>query len=122
MIIGRHLIGDFTGIESELLKNEEFLYSNFKLLLAGSDFNILDSGSFKFSSGGEGVTGFFLLSESHLAYHTYPEYFYLSIDIFSCGSSDPVKFFESVKTFLKPEFCSIISLKRSSKEMLILNH
>ena len=41
--------------------------------------------SHKFTSGGEGVTGIFLLSESHLSYHTYPENNYISIDLYTCG-------------------------------------
>lgn len=35
-----------------------------------------------------GVTGFLPLAESHIAFHTYPEYGYLAADIFTCGD-DP---------------------------------
>jgi len=35
-----------------------------------------------------GVTGFVLLSESHLAVHTWPEYGYVSLDVYSCGPPD----------------------------------
>lgn len=31
------------------------------------------------------MTGLFLLSESHLSYHTYPESRYISIDVYTCG-------------------------------------
>ena len=33
----------------------------------------------------QGVTGTVLLAESHLAIHTWPEYRYAAVDIFSCG-------------------------------------
>lgn len=37
-----------------------------------------------------GVSGVVVISESHLAIHTWPEYGYAAIDIFTCGSSvDP---------------------------------
>ena len=29
-----------------------------------------------------------LLSESHIAFHTYPEHRYFALDIFSCGGGD----------------------------------
>ena len=35
-----------------------------------------------------GLTGFLPLAESHIAFHTYPEYGYLAADIFTCGD-DP---------------------------------
>jgi S-adenosylmethionine decarboxylase len=33
----------------------------------------------------QGETRLYLLSESHLTLHTYPEYNYVSIDIYTCG-------------------------------------
>ncbi|WP_372240781.1 S-adenosylmethionine decarboxylase [Pseudomonas sp. CK-NBRI-02] len=38
--------------------------------------------------GREGVTGLFLLCESHLSYHTHPENSYISIDVYTCGKSN----------------------------------
>jgi S-adenosylmethionine decarboxylase len=37
---------------------------------------------------GGGLTGYLLLSESHIAFHTYPEYGYIALDVFSCGRGD----------------------------------
>lgn len=34
-----------------------------------------------------GATGFVLLSESHISVHTWPEFKYVSADIYSCGNS-----------------------------------
>lgn len=34
------------------------------------------------------MTGLYLLSESHLSYHTYPETNYISIDVYTCGSNN----------------------------------
>ena len=40
----------------------------------------------------EGVSGIYLLSESHLAYHTYPLEGWCAIDAFTCGlKCDPSK-------------------------------
>jgi S-adenosylmethionine decarboxylase len=33
----------------------------------------------------QGVTGVIILAESHIAIHTWPEYDYIAVDIFTCG-------------------------------------
>ncbi len=35
-----------------------------------------------------GVSGFVLIAESHISIHTFPEKFYINIDIFSCKEFD----------------------------------
>lgn len=35
-----------------------------------------------------GISGFVIIAESHISIHTYPERFYLSLDIFSCKPFD----------------------------------
>ena len=47
-------------------------------------FSVVNFVDHKFGEGG-GVTGLFLLAESHCSYHTYPESAYIAIDIFTCG-------------------------------------
>jgi len=38
----------------------------------------------------QGVTGVAVLAESHLAVHTWPEYGYAAVDVFTCGqTADP---------------------------------
>lgn len=36
----------------------------------------------------QGYTGFVILAESHISFHTYPEYNFISIDFFSCKKLD----------------------------------
>ncbi|MFA9262979.1 MAG: S-adenosylmethionine decarboxylase family protein [Undibacterium sp.] len=48
---------------------------------------MVDEVSHEFPGGGE--TFVYVLSESHLALHTYPEHKYISIDLYTCGSCDP---------------------------------
>ena len=33
----------------------------------------------------QGITGFYLLAESHLSFHTWPEKGQLSLDLYTCG-------------------------------------
>jgi len=39
----------------------------------------------------QGVTGALILSESHIAIHTWPEHGYAAVDIFTCGDCDPMR-------------------------------
>jgi S-adenosylmethionine decarboxylase len=86
--LGYHTIWDITGAEARLLKDAPALHDFFLVTLQRSQFTVLDHLTHKFNAGGEGVTGLYLLSESHLSYHTYPESQYISIDIYTCGSSN----------------------------------
>ncbi|MNF57814.1 S-adenosylmethionine decarboxylase proenzyme precursor [compost metagenome] len=82
---GYHTIWDITGADARLLKDAPALHDFFLGALERSSFTVLDHLVHKFNVGGEGVTGLYLLSESHLSYHTYPESHYISIDVYTCG-------------------------------------
>lgn len=55
-----------------------------------------------------GLTGFYMLSESHLAFHTWPEKKYIAVDLFTCGMKTKAEI--AIKAIEK-EF-SIYSLKK----------
>ncbi len=79
-------------------------------------FNVIrQSDSHKFQGGGQGVTGFFMLAQSHAAFHSYPEYGYLALDIYSCGSHDPKPVAEAVKRFLQPRRVSRVFHRRGMR-------
>jgi S-adenosylmethionine decarboxylase len=53
------------------------------------NFRILKTGFHKFKP--QGMTGFFLLSESHLSFHTWPEENHMAVDLFTCGEEKPTR-------------------------------
>ncbi len=62
-----------------------------------------------------GVTLLAIISESHIALHTYPEAGSVSMDVFTC--SDPrkqLKFIEYMKKKLKPELMRIAEVQRGN--------
>lgn len=61
------------------------LYWALNKFLLQYDFNIIRKHTHKFINGAE--TGFFLLSESHLAYHTWPEHSFAMVDLFTCKTT-----------------------------------
>ena len=61
----------------------------FEDVLREGDYKILHVGFHKFKP--RGLTGFFLLSESHLSIHTWPEERYIAFDLFTCGKENDIK-------------------------------
>jgi spermidine synthase len=80
---GVHYIIDFEEMPFELINNSEKLQLIFKTALDISKMTILETKIHKFEP--QGLTGFYLLSESHLSYHSWPEKGMLSLDLYTCG-------------------------------------
>ena len=60
-----------------------------------------------------GVSGVVVIAESHLAVHTWPEYNFASIDIYTCGNdADPWKALEVLKRSFKARRHEIVELQR----------
>lgn len=61
----------------------------------------------------QGVTGVVLLQESHIAFHGWPEFNYLAIDIFTCGDKTfPKKALKYLKSAFRPKRIEIKEVKR----------
>lgn len=82
--LGTHLLVELYNCNSNLindvLKIEELLLEAVKI----SGANALNSSFHKFSP--HGVSGVVVISESHFSIHTWPEYGYCALDIFTCGT------------------------------------
>ena len=60
-----------------------------------------------------GVSGVVIISESHLAIHTWPELGYAAVDLFTCGSKcDPKVAYEFLKDKFHSRNASFTELKR----------
>jgi len=61
----------------------------------------------------QGMTGIVLLAESHIAIHTWPEFNYIALDIYTCGDKgNPMKSLEYLKKEFKPKKVKIKKIKR----------
>ena len=60
-----------------------------------------------------GLSGFAMLAESHVSLHTWPEYRFASIDLFTCGETiDPWISFDYLKEEFAAEYFSTMELQR----------
>ncbi len=111
---GIQIIGEFIKCDSEKLNNREYLE---KLLVAGinqSGLHTVKVLSHKFDP--VGVTVIAIISESHIAIHTYPEAQHISLDIFTCSPDDqaPWRLFRYLEQELKPKTKRAVRIVRGN--------
>ncbi|MBP2655267.1 MAG: speH [Firmicutes bacterium] len=110
-IIGKHLTVDMYGCSFENLDNLEFIRSAMLTAVREANMTLLDFSYHKFEP--QGLTALALLAESHMSIHTYPEFSYAAIDVFTCGDhSRPDKAVAILKNLLKPEKTKITNIRR----------
>ncbi|WIA15363.1 hypothetical protein OEZ85_002027 [Tetradesmus obliquus] len=69
-------------------------------------------------AGTQGVTCVFLLSESHLSLHTWPEHHYAALDIFTCGkAAHPEVMEQGLRELLQPGLVLRQQLARGGLEL-----
>lgn len=113
---GLHLLVDFFGVDTKMLRNRRKIMGVLRNSLKKAGFKIItEAGGHTFKSGGKGVTGFILLAQSHAAFHSYPEYNYMALDIYSCGKHNLGLILRAMKEYLKPKKVISFSCKRGLK-------
>ena len=80
--VGKHLVIDTYNCDNDDISNIEDIKALIHELSAGINVTILHEAYHKYSP--EGITGFAVVSASHISVHTWPEYRYIGVDIFSC--------------------------------------
>ncbi len=114
--LGRHVLAEFYGCPTEVLNNtatiEEMMVN--AALEAGAE--IREVVFHQFSP--QGVSGVVVISESHLAIHTWPEYGYAAVDVFTCGTDvDPWVSCYYLKTHFTAKRMTAKEIKRGIFEM-----
>ncbi|ALU12046.1 hypothetical protein EYM_07470 [Ignicoccus islandicus DSM 13165] len=115
-IIGRHVYGNLYGIDPNLLWNEEFLRDLVKRAAEVANMKLVEVKSWKFEGYHGGVSVMALVLESHITIHTWPDYEYATVDVYTCGEKgDPWRAFNFIVEELKPEDYTVHYADRSSR-------
>jgi len=80
---GTHCICELYGCPPKLLNDERFIRQTLRDAVEAGFATLLKEVSYKFDP--QGVTALGLISESHIAIHTWPECGYAAADVFTCG-------------------------------------
>ena len=81
--LGHHILAEFYDCDPEILNSASQIEFLMKKAALGSGATIINSVFHTFNP--HGVSGVVVIAESHLAIHTWPEYGYAAIDVFTCG-------------------------------------
>lgn len=80
---GKHMICDLTNIRNMThLESMESMHELLNDICVKYDFTILSKTQHTFEP--QGLTILYMLSESHISIHTFPEQHYLAFDIYTC--------------------------------------
>jgi S-adenosylmethionine decarboxylase len=109
--LGRHILAEFYNCNSNVLNNAELIETAMEEAAVECGATVVEKRFHMFSP--YGVSGVVIISESHLAIHTWPEYGYAAVDLFTCGDScDPLVAYEYLKEKLNAGSAIYTELQR----------
>lgn len=118
--LGRHLVCELHGMPQDVLRDKEFLRELLLRAAEASGSTVVGDYFYKFEND-MGVTGVVVVAESHLSIHTWPEYGYAAVDVFTCGThTDPWRALEVLREELRPERVEVTEMTRGILEQLSL--
>ncbi|MCC7104537.1 MAG: adenosylmethionine decarboxylase [Chloroflexi bacterium] len=116
--VGRHMILELWGCQN--LNSTEVVERAMRDVIDACDLTLLDLRVYPFTP--IGVTGVAVVSESHVMIHTWPEYGYAAVDVFTCGEqANPVAGLASLKRHFLPERVQVMEISRGLVEADVLD-
>ncbi|DAA96042.1 TPA: S-adenosylmethionine decarboxylase proenzyme [Candidatus Gastranaerophilales bacterium HUM_9] len=109
--MGRHVLAEFFECDPNILNNRDRIENLMVDAAIECGATIVQKCFHMFSP--YGVSGVVIISESHLAIHTWPELGYAAVDLFTCGPKcDPKIAYEFLKKKFDSRKASFTQLKR----------
>jgi len=114
--LGKHIILEFYDCNDKTLNSKEKVAAIITESVQKSGATLLHPFFHQFSP--QGVSGVAVIAESHFSIHTWPEYGYAAVDIFTCGDEiNP----DVAVSYLKKQFAAksmqVVELKRGALDI-----
>lgn len=107
--LGEHILAEFHGCTN--LNDYENLASVLQQAAERANATVLTIKTHQFQP--QGMTGVAVLQESHISIHTWPEYGYAAVDVFTCGSHVNIEEALLVlESFFQPQTISRVKVDR----------
>lgn len=114
--LGRHILVEFLNCKADVLNDVVQIEKAMVEAAQIAGATVINSTFHHFSP--YGVSGVVVIQESHLAIHTWPEYRYAAVDLFTCGDTvDPWVSFEHLKKAFEASY-SALEMNRGSTHVL----
>lgn len=117
--LGNHILIEFMNCDPEILNDVAKIEKNMVDAASKAGATVINSTFHHFSP--YGVSGVVVIQESHLAIHTWPEWGYSAVDLFTCGEIDAWISFDYLKKSFGSDSYSAIEIKRGSVNLLKRN-
>lgn len=112
-VVGKQVYGSLYECDPNILKDREALEKIVKDAVTIGNMTLLDIKSWKI---GDGVSVVAIVLESHITIHTWPEYNFATVDVYSCGAhTDPKRAFQYIVEQLKAKKYTMNEADRSSE-------
>ncbi len=111
--LGRHILVEFMNCNADVMNDVSAIENAMVEAAQIAGATVINSTFHHFSP--YGVSGVVVIQESHLAIHTWPEYNYAAVDLFTCGDTvDPWVSFEYLKKAFQSASYSALEMNRGS--------
>ena len=117
--LGNHILVEFMNCDPHVMNDVAAIERDMVDAARKAGATVINSTFHHFSPWG--VSGVVVIQESHLAIHTWPEYGYAAVDLFTCGEMDAWISFDHLKECFGSKSYSAIEMKRGSVNLLTRN-
>jgi spermidine synthase len=115
--LGRHVIVEFFGCDPDIMNDVSYIEQSMLQAATDAHATVINSTFHHFSPFG--VSGVVVIQESHLAIHTWPEYGFASVDIFTCGETvNPWVCYQILHEKFKATHGSAMEMGRGQRDLL----
>ena len=122
--LGRQIVVEYYGCNPDILNDVAFIKRSMRNAALEAGATIVQEAFHLFNP--HGVSGVIVIAESHLTIHTWPEYGYAAVDLFTCGDDvDPDAAFHYLRDGLQAQSYNAMEMKRgiiSHVEELSVHH
>lgn len=109
--LGRQILVEYYDCNNDILKDKKYIEEHMVKACELSKATVVQSTFHEFNP--YGVSGVVVIAESHVAIHTWPEYGYAAVDIFTCGETiNPWIIYNYLKEKFESGHSSNMELKR----------
>lgn len=119
MIVGTEWLIEAFDCEAEALRDVEILRGVFDRLVAELNLKTVGAGQWHKFAGAGGVTGLVMLTESHLACHTYPEHETATFNLYCCRMRPAWNWEANLKEMLGAKTVGIQKIERGNQNSVL---
>lgn len=115
--LGRHILVEFFGCTPDIMNDVIKIETSMVNAAKEAQATVINSTFHHFSP--YGVSGVVVIQESHLAIHTWPEYGYAAVDVFTCGDHvNPWICYNFLKKAFEAESGAALEINRGQVDLL----